>query len=102
MRHSHATELVNAGVTLATIRKRLGHRNLQTTCATRTRPTPSRTPNYAPGGHAEIATVDWVTKSGRRLTRDSSGNSSQHECQQPYARQSEAQRRKWRQPAIQT
>src|ERR1700730_18065865 len=27
----HATELVNAGVSLATIRKRLGHRNLQTT-----------------------------------------------------------------------
>jgi len=31
LRHSHATELVNAGVSLATIRKRLGHRNLQTT-----------------------------------------------------------------------
>jgi site-specific recombinase XerD len=29
--HTHATELVNAGVSLATIRKRLGHRNLQTT-----------------------------------------------------------------------
>ena len=31
LRHTHATELVNAGVSLATIRKRLGHRNLQTT-----------------------------------------------------------------------
>jgi len=31
LRHSHATELVNAGVSLATIRKRLGHKNLQTT-----------------------------------------------------------------------
>jgi integrase/recombinase XerD len=30
LRHTHATELVNAGVSLATIRKRLGHRNLQT------------------------------------------------------------------------
>lgn len=31
MRHTHATELVNGGVSLATIRKRLGHKNLQTT-----------------------------------------------------------------------
>jgi integrase/recombinase XerD len=31
LRHTHASELVNAGVSLATIRKRLGHRNLQTT-----------------------------------------------------------------------
>ncbi len=31
LRHMHATELVNAGVSLATIRKRLGHKNLQTT-----------------------------------------------------------------------
>ncbi|MDQ2808375.1 MAG: tyrosine-type recombinase/integrase [Chloroflexota bacterium] len=31
LRHSHATELVNAGVSLATIRKRLGHQNIQTT-----------------------------------------------------------------------
>lgn len=31
LRHAHATELVNDGVSLATIRKRLGHRNLQTT-----------------------------------------------------------------------
>jgi site-specific recombinase XerD len=31
LRHTHATELVNGGVSLATIRKRLGHRNLQTT-----------------------------------------------------------------------
>ncbi len=31
LRHSHATELVNAGVSLATIRKRLGHRSIQTT-----------------------------------------------------------------------
>lgn len=31
LRHSHATELINAGVSLATIRKRLGHKNLQTT-----------------------------------------------------------------------
>ncbi len=31
LRHSHATELVNGGVGLETIRKRLGHRNLQTT-----------------------------------------------------------------------
>jgi integrase/recombinase XerD len=31
LRHTHATELVNAGVSLATIRKRLGHKNLQTT-----------------------------------------------------------------------
>ncbi len=31
LRHSHATELVNDGVSLQTIRKRLGHRNLQTT-----------------------------------------------------------------------
>lgn len=29
-RHSHATELVNGGVGLATIRKRLGHRHSQT------------------------------------------------------------------------
>jgi integrase len=28
---THATELVNGGVSLATIRKRLGHKNLQTT-----------------------------------------------------------------------
>ncbi|MHB8751602.1 MAG: tyrosine-type recombinase/integrase [Aggregatilineales bacterium] len=31
LRHSHATELVNGGVSLATVRKRLGHKNLQTT-----------------------------------------------------------------------
>jgi integrase/recombinase XerD len=31
LRHSHATELVNDGVLLQTSRKRLGHRNLQTT-----------------------------------------------------------------------
>jgi integrase/recombinase XerD len=31
LRHSHATELVNGGVSLATIRKRLGHANVQTT-----------------------------------------------------------------------
>jgi len=31
LRHTHATELVNDGVSLATIRKRLGHKNLQTT-----------------------------------------------------------------------
>jgi len=31
LRHSHATELVTSGVSLATIRKRLGHKNLQTT-----------------------------------------------------------------------
>ncbi len=31
LRHTHATELVNAGVSLTTIRKRLGHQNLQTT-----------------------------------------------------------------------
>jgi integrase/recombinase XerD len=31
LRHSHATELVNGGVSLATIRKRLGHKNVQTT-----------------------------------------------------------------------
>lgn len=31
LRHSHATELVNAGVSLTTIRKRLGHSNMQTT-----------------------------------------------------------------------
>jgi integrase/recombinase XerD len=31
LRHSHATELVNDGVSLQTIRKRLGNRNLQTT-----------------------------------------------------------------------
>ena len=31
LRHTHATELVNGGVSLATIRKRLGHRHLQTT-----------------------------------------------------------------------
>ena len=31
LRHSHATELVNDGVGLETIRRRLGHKNLQTT-----------------------------------------------------------------------
>lgn len=31
LRHAHATELVNDGVSLATIRKRLGHKNVQTT-----------------------------------------------------------------------
>ncbi len=31
LRHTHVTELVNDGVSLATIRKRLGHKNLQTT-----------------------------------------------------------------------
>lgn len=29
-RHTHASELANDGVSLATIRKRLGHKNLQT------------------------------------------------------------------------
>src|SRR2546428_11778485 len=31
LRHSHATELINGGVSLPTIRKRLGHKNLKTT-----------------------------------------------------------------------
>jgi site-specific recombinase XerD len=31
LRHAHATELINAGVSLPTIRKRLGHQHLQTT-----------------------------------------------------------------------
>jgi len=31
LRHAHATELVNDGVSLSTSRKRLGHKNLQTT-----------------------------------------------------------------------
>ena len=31
LRHTHATELINGGVSLPTIRKRLGHKNLQTT-----------------------------------------------------------------------
>lgn len=31
LRHSHATELVNGGVSLATIRKRPGHQHIQTT-----------------------------------------------------------------------
>lgn len=31
LRHTHATDLVNGGVSLMTIRKRLGHKNLQTT-----------------------------------------------------------------------
>src|SRR6266853_2687964 len=31
LRHSHATELINGGVSLPSIRKRLGHKNLQTT-----------------------------------------------------------------------
>lgn len=31
LRHSHATELVNDGVSLGTIRKRLGHKKIQTT-----------------------------------------------------------------------
>ncbi|MBC8162372.1 MAG: site-specific integrase [Roseiflexaceae bacterium] len=31
LRHSHATALVQAGVSLATIRKRLGHKHIQTT-----------------------------------------------------------------------
>jgi len=31
LRHSHATEMVNDGVSLATIRKRLGHQSIQTT-----------------------------------------------------------------------
>ena len=31
LRHAHATELVNEGVSLATIRKRLGHKHIQTT-----------------------------------------------------------------------
>ena len=31
LRHTHATELVNGGVSLVTIRKRLGHKRIQTT-----------------------------------------------------------------------
>jgi integrase len=31
LRHTHATVLVNEGVSLTTIRKRLGHKNFQTT-----------------------------------------------------------------------
>ena len=31
LRHSHATELINGGVSLPTIRKRMEHKNLQTT-----------------------------------------------------------------------
>lgn len=31
LRHAHATELLNDGVSLATIRKRLGHKHIQTT-----------------------------------------------------------------------
>lgn len=31
LRHTHATEMVNGGVSLATVRKRLGHKSMQTT-----------------------------------------------------------------------
>jgi len=31
LRHSHATALINGGVSIVTVRKRLGHKNLQTT-----------------------------------------------------------------------
>jgi integrase len=31
LRHTHATSLVNGGVSLETIRRRLGHRHMQTT-----------------------------------------------------------------------
>ena len=31
MRHTHATELVNEGVSLNMIRKRLGHKHIQST-----------------------------------------------------------------------
>lgn len=31
LRHTHATELINGGVSVTTVRKRMGHRNLQTT-----------------------------------------------------------------------
>src|SRR5205085_3543387 len=31
LRHSHTTEFINGGVSLLAIRKRLGHKNLQTT-----------------------------------------------------------------------
>jgi len=50
LRHTRATELVNAGVSLATIRKRLGPRKLQTPCAARTSLTPSPMRNLEPGG----------------------------------------------------
>jgi len=34
LQHLHATKLINGGVSLPTIRKRLGHKNLQTTFIT--------------------------------------------------------------------
>ncbi len=37
LRHTHATKLVKEGVNLNTIRKRLGHTNMHTTCAILTR-----------------------------------------------------------------
>ena len=55
LRHSHATELVNGGVSLATIRKRLGHTNLQTTL------------RYA---EQSDATADSEMRAWRRARRD--------------------------------
>jgi integrase len=59
LRHTHATELINGGVPATTVRKRLGHRNLQTTSCTPTCPTRSPTrPPY-------LATAPAVVAAGR-------------------------------------
>ncbi len=55
LRHSHATELVNGGVSLATIRRRLGHKNVQTTL------------RYA---EQSDVTADAEVRAWRRATRD--------------------------------
>ena len=49
LRHTHATELVNDGVSLATLRKRPGHKNLQTTLRYAEQTARPSTPSYAAG-----------------------------------------------------
>jgi integrase len=49
LRHSHATELVNGGVSLPTIRKASDTRTSRPPFATPNNPTPQPTPNSEPG-----------------------------------------------------
>jgi Phage integrase family len=49
LRHAHATELVNDGASLATIRRSLGHENLQTIARYAFSPMPPLTRSCVPG-----------------------------------------------------
>lgn len=67
LRHTHATELVNDGVSLQTIRKRLGHGKIQTTLGYANTPTARPTTSYAGGAAGAASELHPQDQRGLRL-----------------------------------